>query len=73
MLKIKYIFTYKTELGFDIKKAVDDVEMKNVLDWLRFIKAEDIKLYLVDFENELISFIGGVPKVDGDEIRTPCK
>lgn len=61
-MSIKYIFTYKTELGEDIKKAVDDIEMKKVLDWLKFIKAEDIKLYLVDFKNELISFIGGVPK-----------
>lgn len=61
-MKINYIFIYKTELGYDIKKAIDDIEMKKVLDWLRFIKAEDIKLYLVDFEKELISFIGGVSK-----------
>ena len=49
-----YLVRYDLDTQNDNIKLIKENEVKKTVEYLRFIKATNIKIYQVDFENELI-------------------
>lgn len=61
---MKYLVIYDIETKKDMAKMGDEEDVADLVNYARFLKAKNIRVYMVDFQNELIS---EVYRDDNDE------
>ena len=52
---MKYLVVYDIETKKDVAKIGNEDDVEKLVNYARFLKAKNIKVYMVNFENELIS------------------
>lgn len=52
---MKYLVVYDLETKKNTAKICNEDDVADIVDYARFLKARNIIVYIVDFENELIS------------------
>ena len=54
---MKYLVVYDLEIKKDNAKIGNEDDVADIVSYITFLNAKNIRLYMIDFENELISEI----------------
>ena len=52
---MKYLVVYDLEIKKDNAKIGNEDDVADIVSYITFLNAKNIRLYMIDFENELIS------------------